>query len=275
MKSIAVLLTVHNRKEKTLCCLQNLFKQEVPADYQMDVYLTDDGCTDGTPEAIRTQYPQVHIIKGDGNLFWNRGMYTAWKIAAGSKDYDFYFWLNDDTIIRSQGIKQILKCSDIKNNQAIITGLISSIKNKNITTFGGRKKGIKIQNNGTMQIVNSMHGNMVLIPRYVFHIIGFNDPYYNHAYGDHDYSLMAKEKGIKVFTTDTFVGECELDNKTPKCFNPSITLWRRLQILKTPLAYAKPNEIFYFERKHYNTFQAILKFIGVYIRCLFPKIWTK
>lgn len=91
MKSIAVLLTVHNRKEKTLRCLQNLFKQEIPADYLIDVYLTDDGCTDGTPEAIRAQYPQVHIIKGNGNLFWNRGMYTAWEAATKAKITIFTF----------------------------------------------------------------------------------------------------------------------------------------------------------------------------------------
>lgn len=81
MKLIAVLLTVHNRKEKTLCCLQNLFKQKIPNGYQIEVYLTDDGCTDGTPEAVHEQFPAVHIIKGDGSLFWNRGMYTAWDTA--------------------------------------------------------------------------------------------------------------------------------------------------------------------------------------------------
>lgn len=275
MKYIAVLLTVHNRKEKTLCCLQNLFKQEIPSDYRIEVYLTDDGCTDGTPEAIKAQFPQINIIKGDGNLFWNRGMYTAWTAAAKNKDYDFYLWLNDDTMIKNQGINQIIQCSNTKHNQAIITGLISSIRDKKITTFGGRKNGIKVEKNGTMQSVDIMHGNMVLIPRYVFKIVGFNDPYYNHAYGDHDYSLTAHKRGIQIFTTNDFVGECEIDNKLPKSFDPSITLSKRLQILKTPLAYAKPNEIFYYEKKHFNILRAILKVINVYIRCFFPKLWLK
>lgn len=89
MRSIAVLLTVHNRKEKTLHCLQDLFTQEIPKGFQIDVYLTDDGCTDGTPKAVKMQYPQVNIVEGNGNLFWNRGMYTAWETAVKIKDYDF------------------------------------------------------------------------------------------------------------------------------------------------------------------------------------------
>ena len=127
MKQIAVLLTVHNRREKTLCCLQNLFKQKLNSDFLMDVYLTDDGCTDGTPEAIREQYPKVIIIKGDGNLFWNRGMYTAWKKAAETQDYDFYLWLNDDTFLFNNAIQTLLKESSEKNNKSII---VASIKSK-------------------------------------------------------------------------------------------------------------------------------------------------
>lgn len=69
MQTIAVLLTVFNRKDKTLKCLQHLFNQLPIEGYSIDVYLTDDGCTDGTPEAVKEQYPQVNIIHGDGNLF--------------------------------------------------------------------------------------------------------------------------------------------------------------------------------------------------------------
>ena len=62
MMKIAVLMTVHNRKEKTLMCLDNLFRQKVPNDIAVEVYLTDDGCTDGTSEAVKIKYPNVHII---------------------------------------------------------------------------------------------------------------------------------------------------------------------------------------------------------------------
>lgn len=92
MKSIAVLLSVHNRCEHTHRCLSQLYKASIPSNYILHIYITDDGCTDGTPEMINKLYSNINLIKGNGNLFWNRGMYTAWNEAA-KKDYDFYLWL--------------------------------------------------------------------------------------------------------------------------------------------------------------------------------------
>ena len=74
MKYIAVLLTVHNRKECTEKALSHLFQSKMPNDVTLDVYLTDDGCTDGTAEMIQQEYPSVRVVKGDGNLYWNRGV---------------------------------------------------------------------------------------------------------------------------------------------------------------------------------------------------------
>lgn len=273
MQTIAVLLTVHNRKAKTLECLQRLYVQLPLEGYQVDVYLTDDGCTDGTPEEVMKQFPQVHIIHGDGNLYWNRGMYTAWQEAA-KKNYDFYLWLNDDVKLCNKSLVHILSCSSEKNNQCIISGLMSS-SNGRYTTYGGRMKGIKIQKDGIMHEIEIMHGNFVLIPKFVFDLLGFNDPYYNHAFGDHDYSLMALKQKIKIYTTKEFTGICDIETKVPKCFQPHIPLTKRWKILHTPLAYAKPNEIFYYEKKHHNLLLAIIKYIMVYLRCFFPKLWLK
>ena len=85
MGKIAVLMTVHNRKEKTLRCLSSL--EETLASwrerFELKVFLTDDGCTDGTAEAVRRKewsFP-VEILQGDGTLFWNGGMILAWKAA--------------------------------------------------------------------------------------------------------------------------------------------------------------------------------------------------
>lgn len=73
-KRIAVLLTVFNRRETTLTCLESLFSGSVPEGYSIEVYLTDDGCTDGTTDAVRERFPDVRIVAGDGSLYWNRGM---------------------------------------------------------------------------------------------------------------------------------------------------------------------------------------------------------
>ena len=103
MEKIAVIMTVFNRKEKTLRCLNSLCRSwaEAKSPIQYEVFLTDDGCTDGTKEAVMAlgyQFP-IHIIEGTGNLFWLGGMNLAWRAAINQSGFDGYLWLNDDTIV--------------------------------------------------------------------------------------------------------------------------------------------------------------------------------
>ena len=50
MKKIAVIITYHNRKSKTLQCLKQLFDvvETYTTNIDLKVFLTDDGSTDGT-----------------------------------------------------------------------------------------------------------------------------------------------------------------------------------------------------------------------------------
>ena len=137
---MAVLLTVFNRKEGTLRCLANLSDMELPDGCQMDVYLTNDGCTDGTPEAVREMFPDVNIIDGDGTLYWNRGMYTAWEAAASAYAYDYYLWLNDDTFLYNDCIKTLYEASAVKENRSIIVGATVDTVTRQRVTYGGRWK---------------------------------------------------------------------------------------------------------------------------------------
>jgi glycosyltransferase involved in cell wall biosynthesis len=65
MKIIAALITCHNRKAKTLACLSSLYNCTMPENYAFDVFLVDDGCTDGTADIIREKFPQINIIQGN------------------------------------------------------------------------------------------------------------------------------------------------------------------------------------------------------------------
>jgi GT2 family glycosyltransferase len=90
---IAVLMTCYNRREKTLACLRALKEATKAAAgiSDTDVYLVDDGCTDGTAEAVRLSFPNVQIVAGTGSLYWCGGMRLAWREAAKSR-YDAYVW---------------------------------------------------------------------------------------------------------------------------------------------------------------------------------------
>ena len=131
------------------------------------MFLVDDGCTDGTPEAIKEHFPQVTIIHGDGNLYWNRGMHLAWETAAASKDFDYYLWLNDDTFLFEIALKCLLNASNQTNNESVICGSTFSKESQKISYGGNSDNGELLIPNGNLQEVFSFNGNVVLIPKFV------------------------------------------------------------------------------------------------------------
>ena len=245
---IAALLTCHNRKAKTLACLASLFDVLPHA----DVYLTDDGCSDGTAEEVANQYPGVHIIKGDGNLFWSRGMYMAWSEAVKG-DYDYYLWLNDDVELYPHFWIELMTCEQLGGGNCIISGLIEDRKGDII--YGGFDKSKKkIQRADTPQPIWLMNGNVVLVPRTIIEQIGIIDPVYHHDSGDADYGLRAQEQGLAVLSTRKAVAK-GYANTICRVRKGGLTITERYRRLNSPLG--APIKIsFYFRRKHFGLLNA-------------------
>lgn len=269
---IAVLLTVHNRREQTLNCLKYFYASQPVVGFQIDVYLTDDGCTDGTPEVVIEQYPLVHIVQGDGTLFWNRGMYKAWEAAVKQKNYDFYLWLNDDTKLYNDALINILSAYNQCINPSIICGATRSEITGELT-YSGRFNNKTIVPNGMLQECTIINGNFVLIPDIVFQKIGNLDWKFRHAIGDFDYGLRAQKFGIKVYVAPQYIGVCEKNPTLPKwCLN-STPLIQRLKILYSPLGYAEPIPFFIYEKRHFGLIVALMHFLTIHIRVLLPWLW--
>lgn len=272
MKSVAILLTVFNRKEKTMQCLQRLMEQLPLYGCCTDIYMTDDGCTDGTPEAVRDKFPKVNIICGDGNLYWNRGMHKAWLAASTANDYDFYLWLNDDTILGPNALATLLENSRKHGDSAIICGATCSEKTGAITYGGRNAKGGLIPPSGKSVSCDFFNGNIVLIPRSVFHLVGNLDPAYTHALGDFDYGMRARKAGIGIYQAPCFIGICEQHDALPKWCNPQYPLRERLKHFKDPLG-GHPREQFRFEQKHFGSLRACFHYLTIHLRVLIPQLW--
>jgi len=272
--NISVLLTCHNRKDKTLQCLTALYNQKyLNEDFTIDVFLVDDASTDGTNEAVKNQFPLVNVIHGDGNLFWNRGMYRAWETAVIAKDFDYYLWLNDDTFLYENAIKNMLEASKLTQNQAAICGSTYSLNSQNISYGGNSKEGILLVPNGCLQESYSFNGNVVLIPKFVYNKVGILDSRFPHAIGDFEYSLRIRKYGLKSFICKDFVGSCEESEKLPSWCSPTLSLSKRVQSLYSPLGNSHPYFFFLFEYKYYGLFTAIKHFFTIHLRLLFPKFW--
>lgn len=264
-------MTVYNRKETTLACLRNLKSQEIPKGYSIDIFMTNDGCTDGTPEAVAEDFPEVHIIQGDGNLYWSKGMNLAWKAANNHCKYDYFVWINDDAVLYPNAFKALMTPLETLGEQTIVSGAFMDSKG-NVSYGGSNKKYKLLSVDGTNRDITYMNGNFVLIPYVVFQKIGFIDMHYTHGLGDWDYGLTAKENGIRVFLTSQYVGVTDRHNNDDRAYLKSeYPLMKRFELLYSKRYSVTAN--FHFNYKHKGICSAVGHFLAAHVFTIFPSIY--
>ena len=276
MTRTAVLLTVFNRKETTLQGMRSLYKaiDTLGDGYIFDIYMTDDGCTDGTAEVISREFPEIYLIMGDGNLYWSGGMRKAWQQAVESNmDYDYYLWFNDDANLYENALQVLFKTMMGCGRKTIVCGAFCD--NKGNVSYGGRNRENElISPNGIFQDVYYMNGNFVLIPNTVFLKNGFIDTKYKHGLGDFDYGLRARKAGFDVLLTPSFVGTTERhDVVMPDCFSFKYGFKKRWKLLHNPRN--SPSITFFYYWSHFSMRKAIVEYVRMYVFTIAPCLYYK
>jgi GT2 family glycosyltransferase len=274
-KSIAVLLTCHNRREKTIACLSTLYFATLPGYFEIDVFLVDDGSADGTEDAIKNNFPKVKLIKGNGNLYWNQGMRLAWETAAKKDEYDFYLWLNDDTLLTDFALTEMLECYLIAlkkdNKPAIITGACKLSVNKNEFSYGGRTDKGPVIPNGKLQQCKYINGNVVLVSKVIFNNLGNLSSEYTHTMGDIDYGLRANFSGFNCYTTKSYVAICPTNPGIPAWCNPKVPLIKRWKLLHSPKGLNLQEYITF--RKKFWGWRWMIYTLQAYLKALVPRFY--
>lgn len=231
---LAVLLTCFNRKDQTLSCLRTFFKAKdyyninsEDEEIEAKVYVTDDGCTDGTSDAIKKEFGEnVIILKGDGNLYWAGGMRYAWKEALKDHDnVDFYLLLNDDVDLEKDCLNTVLKthnyCLQTYGKAGVYSGITYSKTPPHVLTYSGcvwinRFLGTMkmLDTADNPQMVDVTNANILLVHKSVVDKIGIFYEKFRHGGADHDYSHQARRNGFPVLVTSEKCGYCDNDHLT-------------------------------------------------------------
>lgn len=251
--------------------LRSLYKaiENLGEDYSFDIYMTDDGCTDGTDEAVRKEFPDIIIIKGGGNLYWSGGMQKAWQAAIDSGiEYDYFLWFNDDVELYEDALLTIF--DDIGNDgKILVTGAFCNHRGE--VSYGGKTDDDKLLiPNGKNQYVRRMNGNLVLIPITLYKKIGTISRLYKHGYGDYDYGYRAQKKGFRVLLSTKYVGIAERhDEILSKYLQKKYPLRKRWEMLHNPKN--NPFITFIFQWKYCGVYHSIKNLLWVYKATLFTK----
>lgn len=270
---IAVLMTCHNRREITLRCLRRLVfsdKCKVLNDGGLDVFVVDDGSIDGTSEAVRElsgsvrndwDRGKIHLIEGDGNLYWARGMRVAWEAALeeekrhclspthNSRYYDGFLWLNDDVELVPDALEKLAPAIQLETPTIFVGEVVD-------------ETGAKIY--GTMD-GGVFSGNFVYVPRGVFEKIGLICGAYRHAWGDIDYALRAQLAGVLVRSCGV-VGTSSWHPMRPDL--RSLNLCQRWATLFDPKGWCV-HDVWLYKQRNFGLFQAVCSSVHLVLHVLF------
>lgn len=283
MQRIAVLLTCFNRKDKTLNALKHLHIALEYLDNNLDltIYLTDDGSTDSTSQAVAAEYPEIKILQGTGELFWAGGMRNSWN-AALKDNFDGYLLLNDDTDVYKNMFADILSthsyCLEHYGKPGIYVGsTMHPMTRKHsyggsifINKFIASSKRL-VPNQINPQECELGNANIMLVHREVVERIGILSEKFIHGLADFDYTLMAVKNKLPVLITTNYLGDCANDNVNPYDNFHNLKLGERIKILYNPLGLDFKSNLQYMKRNF--PLRLPLVFIAGWFKVLFPKIY--
>jgi GT2 family glycosyltransferase len=201
---IYIIIPVHNRKEFTRNCLISL-RQQTYKDFK--VVVIDDGSIDGTEEMLTNEFPEVYIIKGDGNLWWTAATNLGVRYAL-ENNADYILTLNNDTIVTEDFLEKMVYWAS-KTPKSLL-GAFALDANKPV--YGGEIINWKWGNSKFLldilpkeqwyglHEVTHFPGRGLLIPAEVFSKVGlYDEKHFPHYAADYDFTHRAIRAGYKVY----------------------------------------------------------------------------
>jgi GT2 family glycosyltransferase len=228
---VEIVAPVHNRRDITLQCLRSLARINKDG-LDVHIIIVDDGSTDGTSEAIKKQFPDVEIVKGDGNLWFTEGTNVGVR-AALERNPDYVLTMNDDQIFDSQFLKFMVETAE-SNPHAVVGALLLlwdephklfQVSPRWETLSGGWRHWTH-QTIWTVPKkpwrVDLIVGNCVLFPAQAIREQGLMDSKRYPNFGDAEYTPRLRKKGWNLLIDPRARVFCQPNNIPAKVVKMSL-----------------------------------------------------
>lgn len=282
MKKVAVLITCHNRRASTIKCLRFLYSCLLPKNFILQTYLVDDGSTDGTGEAVESEFPQVELLNGDGTLFWCGGMRLAFGSAL-KKRHDFYLWLNDDTMLNENALINLFdtyfSLYEQIRKDVVVVGSVCDSKTLKIT-YGGMHRVSwwrplyyeLIQPSQVPKECELFKGNCVLIPQRIAYATGNMSNAYKQGPGDIDYGKRIAKKGFSAWICQGYIGTCSKNELLEKWKDKNLSVNERVKALRHPIDVIRTKDWLLYSKKYHKALFPYY-FITTNIKIRLPRLY--
>jgi len=211
-----VIIPVHNRREKTRCCLERLVEQ---SHGRIGILVVDDGSSDGTYDMVREGFGEangVWVIRGDGTLYWGGAVELGmrWVSSNGGESWRFILTINNDVVPCDGYLDYVLEAASVR--KGCVVGSVSYDPASGMCAIGGWRilawplaltqrvwcwVSVDMLRNAGPEFkdVDYVPGTGMVVPREVVEGIGFVDSKrFRHYQADSEYSYRAKKNGFSV-----------------------------------------------------------------------------
>jgi N-acetylglucosaminyl-diphospho-decaprenol L-rhamnosyltransferase len=216
---IYIVLPVYNRRLLVERFLNRLNEQTFR---NFTVIVVDDGSTDGTATLIEKRFSNVHLLRGDGSLWWtgatNVGIRHAMKHS--TKD-DAILIINDDLEISPDYLESLYRVWNSMPN-TLIGSVVVDINDPERIIDGGRLvnwwtakfrhlnigKKLNEFNKNYHVDVSLLTGWGTLVPVQVFYDVGLYDDTHFQQCGDTELTARAKNRGYRLIMSYAAIVKC-------------------------------------------------------------------
>jgi GT2 family glycosyltransferase len=209
---VSIIIVNWNTKELLLQCLESVY--QTAKGIEKEVFIVDNGSTDGSGAAVKERFPEVKLIQNDRNLGFARANNQALSLSKGKH----LLLLNPDTMVREGAIEKLISFMEAypkagaagaqlinpdgskQNSIANFPSLATELLNKSLLRrlFPGRFPGKERVYDGPIE-VGSVIGACVMVRRKAVEEVGPLDEHYFLFLEETDWCYRMGKAGWKVY----------------------------------------------------------------------------
>lgn len=208
--SIALVMLSWNGKADTLECLQSLRKVASPS---LRIIVVDNGSEDDSVNAIRSQFPEVHLIENRENLGFAEGNNVGIRYALET-GAQYLLLLNNDTVVDPNILEAFLAAAQAHPQAGIFGAKIYLYDEpQKLDHLGGtwnRKKGCfdliglrEIDDGARWESAREVDyacGAVLFVRRAVFETVGLLENRFFVIWEEADFCFLARKAGFSTMS---------------------------------------------------------------------------
>jgi GT2 family glycosyltransferase len=209
---VYVLILNWNGREITIDCVKSVLKSNYP---NFKIVVIDNGSTDKSVLALREIFGEsVEIIENQQNLGYAMGFNVGLKYGFVDNAADYCLIMNNDTIIDTSAISELVKIASTDAKIGFATGKVYYYDNPNILQTVGKKDDTIRWNGGHIgnrEVDNGQYDEIceryfaddiyTLVSGRLYRATGGYDPTFFLQSEDYDWQARAKRFGYKIMYT--------------------------------------------------------------------------